>query len=54
MPETYFSRPSNLLSGFHVELPDPDVPELLQTEEQWASRRLLITSHSHIVWEFYL
>ena len=54
MPETYFSRPPNLLSGFHVELPDPDVPELLQTGEQWASRRLLITSHSHTVWEFYL
>lgn len=39
---------------FHAELPDPDVPELLQTGEQWASRRLLIPSHRHTVWEFYL
>ncbi len=54
MPETYYSRPPNLLAGFHAELPDPDVPELLQTGEQWASRRLQIPLHSHTVWEFYL
>lgn len=53
MPTRYL-RPPDLLAGFHADQPDPAVPELVHIGEQWASRRLFITSHSHDVWEFYL
>ena len=49
-----YSRPPDLLAGFHADRPDAAVPELVHVGEQWASRRLLVTSHSHAVWEFYL
>lgn len=54
MPRTCYSRPPELLAGFHAELPEPAVPELCHIGEQWASRRLFIPTHSHTVWEFYL
>ena len=47
------SGPPELLAGFHAYGPDPDVPELDHAGEQWASRRLLIPTHVHPVWEFY-
>jgi len=50
----HYPRPAHLLAGFHADRPDPAVPELVHIGEQWASRRLLVTSHSHVVWEFYL
>ena len=53
-PQAHYSRPPHLLAGFHADRPDPSVPELAHIGEQWASRRLLVTSHSHAVWEFYL
>ena len=49
-----YSQPPNLLAGFHAERPEPSVPELVHAGEQWASQRLLISRHSHTVWEFYL
>ena len=51
---THFGRPPGLLAGFHAILPDPSVPELIHTGEQWASRRFFVSNHSHTVWEFYL
>ena len=53
-PLAYYGHPPNVLAGFHADHPDPDVPELVHIGEQWASRRLLVTTHSHAVWEFYL
>lgn len=56
MPESHaphYGRPPELLAGFHADLPDADVPELVHIGEQWASRRLFVTNHSHTVWEFY-
>lgn len=50
----HFGQPPGLLAGFHADLPDPAVPELIHIGEQWASRRLFVTNHSHDVWEFYL
>ena len=47
------SGPPELLAGFHAYGPDPDVPEIVHAGEQWASRRLLIPTHVHPVWEFY-
>ena len=49
-----YSRPPGLLAGFHADRPDANVPELVHIGEQWASRRLFVTNHSHAVWEFYL
>ena len=49
-----YTQPPNLLAGFHAERPEPSVPELVHAGEQWASQRLLISRHSHTVWEFYL
>ena len=49
-----YGQPPGLLAGFHADLPDANVPELRHIGEQWASRRLFITNHSHPVWEFYL
>ncbi len=53
-PQTRFAHPPDLLAGFHADLPEPAVPEVVHIGEQWASRRLFITSHRHEVWEFYL
>ena len=53
-PLAHYGHPPNVLAGFHADHPDPDVPELVHIGEQWASRRLLVTTHSHAVWEFYL
>lgn len=52
--QSRFTRPPELLAGFHADLPDPAVPEILHIGEQWASRRLFIPTHSHAVWELYL
>ena len=49
-----YTQPPNLLAGFHAERPELSVPELVHAGEQWASQRLLISRHSHTVWEFYL
>jgi AraC-like DNA-binding protein len=53
-PFACYGQPTGLLAGFHADLPDVNVPELLHVGEQWASRRLFVTNHSHPVWEFYL
>jgi len=48
-----FHRPKGLLAGFHAELPDSCVPELLHIGEQWAPADFYISEHTHSVWEFY-
>lgn len=53
MPTCYL-RPPSLLAGFHADLPDPAVPEIVHLGEQWAPRRMFIARHSHAVWELYL
>ena len=53
-PFAHYGHPPEVLAGFHADRPDPAVPELAHIGEQWASRRLLVTTHSHTVWEFYL
>jgi AraC-like DNA-binding protein len=48
-----YHKPKNVLSGFHAQTPDPDVPELTHVGEQWVPADFLIPVHSHPVWEFY-
>jgi AraC family transcriptional regulator len=47
-------KPNRLIAGFHADLPDPRVPELVHIGEQWVAEDFTITRHSHPVWEFYL
>ena len=48
-----FQRPKGLFAGFHVDFPDPAVPELMHAGEQWAPVDFLIPEHTHSVWELY-
>jgi AraC-like DNA-binding protein len=50
----HYYRPQMLLAGFHADLPDPEVPELVHVGEQWAPAHFVIPRHMHPVWEFYL
>lgn len=43
-----------MLAGFHADVPDEGVPELVHIGEQWAPGSFLIGDHTHAVWEFYL
>lgn len=47
-------KPNRIIAGFHADLPDPAVPELVHIGEQWVAEDFTITRHSHPVWEFYL
>jgi AraC-like DNA-binding protein len=47
-------RPQGLLAGFHADVPDPDVPEILHLGEQWTPMTWAIGQHSHRAWELYL
>lgn len=49
-----FHRPKGLFAGFHADLPDPAVPELVHIGEQWAPADFIIGKHTHMVWELYL
>lgn len=48
-----FHRPKGLFAGFHANLPDPHLPELVHIGEQWAPASFFIPEHAHSVWEFY-
>jgi len=43
-----------LISGFHGESPDPDVPEINRAGEEWLPGSTFIPPHSHDDWELYL
>ena len=47
-------KPRNIISGFHAEPANPEVPELIHLGEQWAPQDYPIPRHTHRVWEFYL
>jgi AraC-like DNA-binding protein len=49
-----FSKPRDVRSGFHADVPEPAAPEVMHVGEQWAPRQYAITRHAHPVWEFYL
>jgi AraC-like DNA-binding protein len=48
-----YLRPAGLLAGFHVDNPDPSVPEIIHGGEQWAPRDFFIHDHAHEQWEMY-
>jgi AraC-like DNA-binding protein len=48
----YF-RPQGLLAGFHADVPDARVPELVHVGEQWSPMERRIGRHEHRVWELY-
>jgi AraC-like DNA-binding protein len=41
------------LAGFHADIPDPRVPELVHVGEQWSPMERRIGRHEHRVWELY-
>lgn len=49
-----YQRPEGVLAGFHADIPEPQVPELVHIGEQWAARTYRIPPHIHACWEFYL
>ncbi|MBA3847258.1 MAG: helix-turn-helix domain-containing protein [Planctomycetes bacterium] len=53
-PTVRVHRPAAVLAGFHAEIPDPEVPELVHLGEQWLPAAHAIPEHAHPVWELYL
>jgi AraC-like DNA-binding protein len=41
------------LAGFHADVPDASVPELVHIGEQWSPMERRIGRHEHRVWELY-
>ncbi len=53
-PSVRVHRPAAVLAGFHADMPDPEVPELVHLGEQWLPAAHAIAEHAHAVWELYL
>lgn len=49
-----FIKPKGVLAGFHVQNPNPALPELEHIGEQWTPSDYLIGWHNHPFWEAYL